>query len=478
MKKVLSLALVLMMIFVSAGCGSGRREIVKLTLSTEDSEAILAAAGITLPDAEETLASGTTVKYFCWYDNFHNYNESEIINTGYWTFTEKYGCEVEWIECEWNTRYDEVANLILGGTPPDFFPSSSDIFPLYCIKGVFQPVNDYIDYNDPLWSGMKEYVDTYFTLGDKQWVMACDNSFYSVCLYNRRVLDEWGFDDPAELYANDEWTWDAFFDMCVEFSDPDEDRYALDGWAYHTALTFSSGYNLVEYNPETGYFESNIDKPELERAADLLYNLTKNDCIYPIWQKGTRGDVEGTGLKEGQLLFFIRGTSWFTDTVETVSSIYGDIAAGELMFVPLPRDTMGDGKYYIEATTSGYALINGAQNPEGVALLASCERFKAIDPTVMSIDRRQLEDTYMWTDEMLKMYDHCVELANSMGADTIVDYSYGMGDSLYSAVNSLKSQTRSSTPQTWAQGKEKYSDTIDYYLEELNANIDTYIGSH
>lgn len=179
-----------------------------------------------------------------------------------------------------------------------------------------------------------------------------------------------------------------------------------------------------------------------------------------------------------KLLFFIRGTSWFTDTVENVSAIYGDIAAGELMFVPLPRDAMGDGKYYIEAVTSGYALINGAENPEGVALLASCERFKAVDPTVVSIDRRQLEETYLWTDEMLEMYDHCVDLANSMGADTIVDYSYGMGDALYSAVNSLKSQTRKATPVTWAQGKEKYSETINYYLEELDASIDEYIESH
>ncbi|MBQ8395979.1 MAG: hypothetical protein IJX54_03160 [Oscillospiraceae bacterium] len=55
MKKFLSLIIALLMVFALVGCGSNKREIVKLTLSTEDSEAILAAAGITLPDAEETL---------------------------------------------------------------------------------------------------------------------------------------------------------------------------------------------------------------------------------------------------------------------------------------------------------------------------------------------------------------------------------------------------------------------------------------
>lgn len=47
-KRFLALVLVMVIIFALVGCGSKKREIVKLTLSTEDSEAILAAAGITL----------------------------------------------------------------------------------------------------------------------------------------------------------------------------------------------------------------------------------------------------------------------------------------------------------------------------------------------------------------------------------------------------------------------------------------------
>ena len=61
-KKLIALGLCLLMIFALVGCGSNKREIVQLTLSTEDSEAILAAAGITLPDAEETAAANTIDK--------------------------------------------------------------------------------------------------------------------------------------------------------------------------------------------------------------------------------------------------------------------------------------------------------------------------------------------------------------------------------------------------------------------------------
>ena len=45
-KRILAILLAALMIFALAGCGKEKRQIIKLTLSTEDSEAILAAAGI------------------------------------------------------------------------------------------------------------------------------------------------------------------------------------------------------------------------------------------------------------------------------------------------------------------------------------------------------------------------------------------------------------------------------------------------
>ena len=196
-KRYLSVILVLIMAFgvLACGCSGEKREIVRLTLSTEDSEAILAAAGIMLPDAEVAPGAGSTIKWFCWYDTLHNYSDAEIVNTGYWTFSNKYKGEIHWIETTWAERYNDLANLVLGGDPPDFFPSGSDCndtFPTYCIKGMFAPVDDYIDYNDPLWAGVKPFVDKYFTLAGKHFVICTENSFESVVPYNRRVIEEWG----------------------------------------------------------------------------------------------------------------------------------------------------------------------------------------------------------------------------------------------------------------------------------------------
>ncbi|MCC8196829.1 MAG: extracellular solute-binding protein [Ruminococcus sp.] len=475
MKKAIALLLAGILIISLVGCGSANKEVVQLTFATQDAEAILNAAGVYLPTVEETSAANSTIVWFAWYDDMQNYSDDEIINSGYWTFQEKYGCSIEWYECSWDTRFDELANLILASSSPDFYPGGNEVFPTSCIKGMFQPVDTYIDYDDPLWEGEKEFAYDYYSLKDRPYVIVYDNAFGHVVVYNRRVIEEFGYDDPAELYWNDEWTWDAFYEMCEDFSDVDEDRYALDGWYYSAALMHSCGEMIIQYNTETQQFESNIDSPAVERAANLLYNLGKNECVYPLWNKSwsIRNGVSGGGIKEGLQLFCIAETSEFTDTVENVNSVWGDIEEGEVMFVPLPRDDDGDGIYYMESTADGYCIVNGASNPEGVALLAACMRFKVLDPTVVDIDRIQLEETYMWTQEMLEMWDECYDLTTQIDK-VVITYYEGYGDKLYAVLYSYEGNAYSEEPTTWAQLKETYNEQLDYYINQLNESIAAY----
>ena len=473
MRRIIALLLILVTVFVMVGCGKEKRQIIKLTLSTEDSEAILAAAGIMLPDAETAAGANSTIKWLSWFDQFHNYSEDEVVNTGYFTFTEKYGGEIEWIECDYFERMNDLANLILAGNPPDFTPSGTNptaTSPMSCIKGQYQAIDQWIDYDDPLWSGLKETAD-YFTLGGEHYVIVFDLDSSNVIPYNRRVLEEWGFDDPAELYANDEWTWDVFYEMCMEFSDGDENRYALDGYAYAGALVESTGQQMLQVD-ENGVFYSNLDSPEIERAQNLIYDLAKNDCKYhegtSMWALRNNATF-GAGVKDGLCLFYVIGISFFTDTVEEVSALWGDIEAGELMFAPLPRDPQGDGVYYECSTISAYGMVKDCKNPDGVALLAACNRFKIVDPTVVRIDRKQLEEVYKWNQEMLEMWDTCREIAL---ANQRIDLTGNLPDGLQNTINNLGNGIiRNTTPSTWAQLKEQNQESFDYYIDELNSLI-------
>ncbi len=474
MKKLFALMLAVLMIFALVGCKDNKRQIVQLTLSTEDSEAILAAAGITLPTVEEARGANSTVVWYSHEDPFHNYSEAEIINTGYWTFVNKYNCEVKWYEIVWGQQWDGLSALILAGHAPDFYGSFCDMFPYYISKGIFSPVDDYVNYDDPLWSDMKDFVDKYYTIGDHKYMIVYDATFDTVCAYNRRVLDEWGYDDPAELYYNDEWTWDVFYDMCVDFTDADETRHALGGFSPDRSLIYSSGAMIAKYNTETKLYESSMEDPRLDRAASLLYDLNKNDCFYP----GAIIDgIEGKGMKEGKMLFFVRAPYCFTGPVVEVENVWGSL--DELMFAPIPRDDDGDGHYYIETLPKGYFLVKGGENHAGVGLLAACERFKTIDPTVEDIDRKQLRETYHWTQDMLDMWDVCYALANS---DTVIinyDAGFGTGGQLGSTLSSILGnfRTTSDNMSTWAQLKEEYGEALVYYTDKLNKQIADYEAS-
>ena len=402
-----------------------------------------------------------------------------MINTGYYTFQEKYNGKVEWVEVEWGQRYDGVANLIMADTPPDLYPGEANTFPNFAIKGLYDAVNKFIDYDDPLWRDMKEYAYKYFSLGDNVYMMITDRTFGTVCPYNKRVIEEYGFDDPAELFYNDQWTWDVFYDMCMEFTDADADRYALDGWYFYGSLLRGTGNTIVSYDPDTNHFVSNLDLPGFDRAASLLYDLGTNGCMYPWYNNGwaTRNSsTNGGGVKDGLCLFWPVSEWGFTGTVEEISAVWGDMTEGELMYVPMPRDPNGDGNYYLESYPNGYCIIKGCDNPDGVALLVSCMRFKVLDPTVVDIDRRLLEEVYLWNKDMLDMHDYLIDLVNT-SESLIMSYDAGMGDTVNNAVSNIEGFSHSQNISSWAQVKEAYGDSLQYGIDELNKTIDDFIAA-
>ena len=112
MKRLISLGLALLMVAAITGCGGRKRQPVELTLSTEDSEAIMRAAGVQLPEADVAPGAGTTVQWFGWSDPYQAYSETEIVNTGFWTFKNKYSGEFKFVETTFEKNQDDLANLI------------------------------------------------------------------------------------------------------------------------------------------------------------------------------------------------------------------------------------------------------------------------------------------------------------------------------------------------------------------------------
>lgn len=286
LKRVISVILAAIIIISLVGCGSKKREIIQLTLSSEDAEDILNAAGIYLPDVETAAGANTVIQLYGYRNDLQNYSDQEMVQTGYWTFKERYGCDIEWVECVFADRWTKLATLLLSDDIPDFYPAWATDFPIQCLNGMFEPIDDYVDYSDPLWEEMKYMADNYFSIAGKHYIFITDVIANCVVVYNKRIMEENGFDDPASLFYNNEWTWDDMMDMSMEFSDPDDGKYAFNAWHTEEALFTSTGTFLVEYDPVEGIFKHNLDDPRIERAANLLYDVMKNELSFPMWTTG------------------------------------------------------------------------------------------------------------------------------------------------------------------------------------------------
>ena len=122
-------------------------------------------------------------------------------------FQERYGGTVKYYPCTYNERYDKLTEYISSDEGIDFFYGGNlDAFPRGAIKEMFVPVDDYIDFDSPLWEDVKDVNDKFIWNG-KHYMAGVQATGDAVAVvYNRKTVAEAGLEDPAVLYENGEWT--------------------------------------------------------------------------------------------------------------------------------------------------------------------------------------------------------------------------------------------------------------------------------
>ena len=435
------------MIASLAACGPSESENKKVTatLSSEDANTVASAAESAL---EGMTLENKTIKFFCFWD-INPAPDAETIPPEHVMFADTFGGEIEYIQAAQSDMYTQLANQILGGNSPDFTQAYAHTFPSGAVTGMYQPVNDYVDFDSDLWKDVKEINDK-FAIGDKNYALVTALSAGgSVCIYNRNTIEEYGFDDPAELFYQNAWTWDVFEDMCVEFTNPDEEKWALDGWFFEGAIMSTVGVPMTEIID--GQVVCNINDVKLEKVANFMYDLSKYSVYYPREAYGWV-TLDNAGIESGQTLFWPVGTYAI------------DPKSDGQMFVPMPRDP-DDDNYY---STTGFDAVHicvGAPNPEGVVVWESCKRVVTMTDAVREITVQQQKESG-WTDEMIEMMDRFTEISTE---NIVIDFSGGI-NAEYS--NMADQAGRNSMYQTtWTEIKAQYADPMLEILKQYNADM-------
>ena len=378
-------------------------------------------------------------------------------------FETKYGGSIKFIEVVWEERYTKMATLLSSGDAPDMYPAQEfDTFPVDVINGKSQAWDDYLDFNDAeLWAsvpGAKALSEVH-TINGKHYAAVTDTAA-KIMIYNKKTIEENGLDDPAELLAEDNWTWDTFRKMCADYCSREDDKFAYDWWEFEQQIIGTTG--VVPVSMENGLLVNNLLSAEIERAQAFAYGLKRDDMPFPHgeydWQ------VKPSRISEGTTLFYPTGM-WALWLPPADLAVYGEM--DEIAFVPYPRDPSADA-YYLPAGMEGYALCKGAPNPEGAAAYMKCKLL--CNAETRDLEEKQYREDYGWTEEMIDMMHTANKLTDAHPTMPIFfkgidkDYASGLDDA-------LKQVTYSSEGTDWASARDSVNMSIQTDIDEINKKL-------
>ncbi|MBQ8825487.1 MAG: extracellular solute-binding protein [Oscillospiraceae bacterium] len=210
-----------------------------------------------------------------------------------------------------------------------------------------------------MWADVKGEADKFVWNGERYIApLGYATSDTQILMYNQRIVEEEGFDDPYELYLNGEWDWDTFTGMMKTFVEVDPStRYGIGGW-WANAFVYTAGETMVTYDGTS--FTNNMNSAKIERAQGVLEDVFKNNLI----KRGWIGPE--SAFTTNDLLFYGMGTWAYNGAAESMP----DDTIG---IVPFPKDPESD-QYYVSNKINAYMWVKGSENGDVVKAWLNCNR--------------------------------------------------------------------------------------------------------
>ncbi|MBO5448812.1 MAG: extracellular solute-binding protein [Ruminococcus sp.] len=471
MKRILAGTLAVLSAFSVASCGNSKD-------SGKDKESsYVQKVEVASTDDISTIPEGapTELEWLSYFDL--NPTRAEPEKRTDVTLFEERGGSIKYSQTSSMDKYDKLASRLMADDPPDMFWYEAGMtFPANCVKDMFQPVDEIVNFDDPLWTDVKDVAEQY-TLNGKHYVAPVKFLAQSVLTYDKDMVEAAGLDDPYEIYTNGEWDWDTWYDMMTEYveggSDEDE-RYGVNGW-FAPFIFHSTGKTLIQYDAENDMYVSNLDDADFSRATDLLYNIQKNGLYYADWV-GQAGDC----FKKN-ILFYAMGP-W------AASGVHKPKEGDNWAIVPMPKDPNSD-TLYSTPEMNAYMWIKGSEKPDAMKCWMECAKIVQTDEKYLATEREKFfVNNPTWTDQMYDMA--YVELVSDK-FERIVDVGYGISTTLSNndaATNDTKEAVipymytsvmktdENGSQYTWTQLIETYRPVIDSELKTFNEAYHAFIG--
>ena len=469
-KRYAAAILAVGMVLGTASCGSDSSK-TDSNKSSSKAEDFSATENVKVSDAEsiEAIPEGSEKEILYLGETDINPTKSAPEKSTELKLFESKGGKVKFIQTNNEDRFDNLAAAVMAEkNSPDIFKYEWLAFPHQAVKGLYQPIDDIVDFSNDMWSDAKKTADQ-FVLEGKHYVAPLGYQASAMLCYDKDLINAEGLEDPYELYENGEWTWDAWEDIMSDFvkkAPSDTERYGVNGY-FSIHIIQQTGKTFVSYDSDKNEFVSNLNDPDITNGQNFLYDLKKKGLILDGWIGSARECFQQN------CLFYAMGNWAYSDSNSPKKNEQWGV-------VPIPAYDKNPQKI----TTSdmlAYMWVKGSTKNDAIKCWFECCRAAYTDPEYTQANKdRFMENNPNWTDEMygvktdvvsddyLMIFDSAFGVSSNMGDKKTFDGNQCLVDALYGASTALDED---GNQQTWTQVREKYTGTVDTELKELNKKL-------
>ena len=367
--------------------------------------ATTSATTVVTTDPDENAATDADVKEIGTAAYTPDGNSGKIVWLGYYDLqtdgsaseqykiftSELYGGSIDYVQTTSGSAYfEKLATMISSDDSPDIVRYECRSFPTGMSKNMYESLDNDIDLDDPLWSGIKDIAENFTYKGVHYYYPYRITTNFALN-YNKKSIEEYALDDPYDLYMNNNWTWDTFKKLLIDWCNADEKHI---GYAGEGGMSFiaTTGTSLVKVQPD-GSVKNNIGDVNVTRAMDFCADLYRNGLTH----QGELGDWVSPQLwadNSDRVLFLGMNPEWTYGAaaaqVQNKSGVEDDICntVSDFAFVPFPRDPQSD-EYSIAYDTFGYLVAKGAKNKKGAVDWINLNRVYETDENIIANKKKE-----------------------------------------------------------------------------------------
>ena len=495
-KKITSCILLAAMITAITACDS-EDPIVSGNSSAPSSgpSATTSATTVVTTDPDENAATDAGVKEIGTTAYSPDGNSGKIVWLGYYDLqtdgsaseqykiftSELYGGSIDYVQTTSGSAYfEKLATMISSDDSPDIVRYEWRSFPTGMSKNMYESLDNDIDLDDPLWSGIKDIAENFTYKGVHYYYPYRITTNFALN-YNKKSIEEYALDDPYDLYMNNNWTWDTFKKLLIDWCNADEKHI---GYAGEGGMSFiaTTGTSLVKVQPD-GSVKNNIGDVNVTRAMDFCADLYRNGLTH----QGELGDWVSPQLwadNSDRVLFLGMNPEWTYGAaaaqVQNKSGVEDDICntVSDFAFVPFPRDPQSD-EYSIAYDTFGYLVAKGAKNKKGAVDWINLNRGYETDENIIANKKKEAvspEPVYytegkykgyqkwalVWDE---KQYDLWQDMMDPTKFDFTFDDCWGFSDDLTTICNKILFDPMFHG-DSFTQLSQEYSPVIDSIISQ------------